>query len=59
MHINWFLSILAITEERGKPLTDAEASYLSEKLPWLTHPNSYKEAKKQIQNLLAEQNKYK
>lgn len=59
MHLNWFLSILSITEERGKALTDEEAQELSDKLPLMTHPHKYVDAKKKVQELLDTFNKYK
>lgn len=54
MHLNWVLSILAIIDERDKHLSDSEASYLSEKLPLLTHPSRYTDAKRIVQKLLDE-----
>ena len=59
MHLNWFLSILSITEERGKALSDDEAQHLSDKLPLTTHPHRYIDAKKIVQSYLDELNKYK
>lgn len=52
--INWTLAILAIIEARNSHLTDAEATYLADKLPLLTHPHRYIEAKKIVEKLLAE-----
>lgn len=52
--LNWVLSILAILEERDKHLSDAEATYLSEKLILLTHPHRYIDAKRIVEKLLAE-----
>lgn len=54
MHLNWVLSILAIIEERDSHLTDEEATYLSEKLPLLTHPHRYIDAKNIVIKLLKE-----
>jgi len=59
MHLNWILSILAIIEERGKHLADEEATYLSEKLPLMTHPQRYMDAKVAVQKLLDEVGRYK
>lgn len=52
--LNWVLAILAIIEARDRHLSDAEATYLGDKLPFITHPHKYQEAKAIVEKLLKE-----